>query len=157
MLEREGAADRTAFETWTPSTQRCPRISCARGRPIPIGPSWLAGHDLARRRWRVGKVASRAGDQKGGSCLGGTRRPHAAGYGNSPSIPDRTDPPIWPGRLIQPEARWWTLPRRCRGCARVSFTTLNNPPGTNGPKCERSMIVLTRYRQACHAESLRLT
>jgi len=33
----------------------------------------------------------------------------------------------------------------------------NNPPGTNGPKRERSMIVLTRYRQACHAESLRLT
>ena len=30
-------------------------------------------------------------------------------------------------------------------------------PGTNESKCERSMTVLTRYRQACHAETLRLT
>ena len=58
---------------------------------------------------------------------------------------------------MQAEARWWTLPMRCRGCARVSFTTFNNPPGTNGPKRERSMIVLTRYRQAYRADSLRLT
>ena len=33
----------------------------------------------------------------------------------------------------------------------------SRPPGTNGSKCERSMIALTRYRQACHAETLRLT
>ena len=46
---------------------------------------------------------------------------------------------------------------RCRGCARVSFTTFNNPPGTNGPKRERSMIAVTRYRQAYRADSLRLT
>jgi hypothetical protein len=72
VLERRDAIGRAASGTWIPST-RDGSASAARGRPVPICPPWLAGHDLARHRKPAGKVASRARGQQGRRRVGAIR------------------------------------------------------------------------------------